>query len=451
MVGKIVEEAPLHALLDPHVVVIKKKRKTKRRKTDSKDENTKTILTAGEAARWLWHDLFDARQPIESAKLFTQDRPRFFDREAIGKLLYINQFIEAIVNSFELAYQFDETKEESSRWKELTLARYQRVLGYSSFIGAHLALISTEYLIRDHGEQNEYLPIYLNEITQVFFSVYEAIGIESGLREVALANSLVNLYKCVDATVCGTEKICQIYSIEERAEVLNDLIHGIRKQMNEPDPNYRYKPGSELKAKPAPSIKETYKRRREKIQKRFWETKAYVRGIIDRFGEVQIVNIDFGYRLQSEEMNQGKTKVTPVPIERAYSDLKKLQNNERRNSTLFGDMVGYVWRYNVNAYGLQEFHCLFFYKVLGSRSVEDLAKRIGGYWNTTITNDKGSYIACEKIQRPDITLGFNLIWKDDSKKWESLVRHLYYMTAKELYFQVGNIPRGTHVVGHSRR
>ncbi len=390
------------------------------------------------------------RQPIDSEMLSSQKRIKIIGKEIIVKLLYIHNFVTAITNSAELAYQSDEAKKINSRWLAQVYRRYQKVLGYSSFMRTHLVPNLGRYGIRDHIEQSTVLPVHLNEITQVFFSVYADIGIEASLRDADFPGTMVKLFKKVDYVVYGAEGSWSIYETKSRVEVLNDLISGIRKQLNKPDPNYQGKPIGVGTAKSRPTIKDTYKRRREKIQKRFRETKEYVRGLLDRFSEVQIVNIDLGYAHQRQEMSELKTRVTPVPIEVAYSNLRKLRNNERRNA-LFGDMVGYVWCYDVNAFGVQEFHCLFFFKALGSRSVDDLADRVGKYWNSTITNGRGSYITYEKLQRPDKSLGFNLIWKNDLEKWQRLVRHLCYITCKELYLRVGNIPRGTHLVGHSRR
>ncbi|MCT7553643.1 inovirus Gp2 family protein [Aliarcobacter butzleri] len=119
--------------------------------------------------------------------------------------------------------------------------------------------------------------------------------------------------------------------------------------------------------------------------KRQYSAEKYLDSLFDNYSKLSVVRVDLAYK---------KPYSNSLKLDDAIKDINRLKNNRRGKPSVFENNVGYIIKSeNTEAKGMH-CHVIFFYD--GNKVSKDTfkAKQIGEYWNSTITNDKGTYHNC---------------------------------------------------------
>ncbi len=152
---------------------------------------------------------------------------------------------------------------------------------------------------------------------------------------------------------------------------------------------------------------------------------GYEKALFDCHSRMLVLRIDLFYR-------KGFCKARQ---EMALEHRKRLFDNSRSNK-LFRHMLGYVTKLE---HGMEKgfhFHCMFFFD--GSREREDitLAKRIGEYWVSVITEGMGGYYNCNYAKEKYRYCGIGMVAHSDLEKREGLRMAMVYLTKTDLYMRL---------------
>lgn len=152
----------------------------------------------------------------------------------------------------------------------------------------------------------------------------------------------------------------------------------------------------------------------------------YTNNLFEKHARLLIIRVDFGY------LSECKNKITTDMV---LEHRKKFFTNTRSNQ-LFTHMLGYAWKLE---YGLDKgfhYHMLFMFD--GSKVREDIsiAKQLGEYWSSSITNGDGLYFNCNRIKDSYKCCGIGMVNHDDSGLRDGLNKAALYMTKADDYIKL---------------
>lgn len=159
--------------------------------------------------------------------------------------------------------------------------------------------------------------------------------------------------------------------------------------------------------------------------KNFKELLKYERALFDCYSRMLVLRIDLSYRKEFCMVEQ----------EVALRHRKRLFDNARSNK-LFRHMLGYVTKLEYGAEKGFHFHCIFFFD--GSMVREDitLAKRIGEYWASVISDGMGGYYNCNHAKETYRRCGIGMVTYSDVDKREGLRSAMMYLTKTDIYMKL---------------
>ncbi|MFY4788287.1 YagK/YfjJ domain-containing protein [Aliarcobacter butzleri] len=119
--------------------------------------------------------------------------------------------------------------------------------------------------------------------------------------------------------------------------------------------------------------------------KRQDSAEKYLDSLFNNYSKLSIVRIDLAYK---------KPHSNSIKLDDAIKDINRLKNNRRGKPSVFENNVGYIIKGEHTEDKGMHSHVIFFYD--GNKVSKDTfkAKQIGEYWNSTITNGKGTYHNC---------------------------------------------------------
>ncbi|WP_152059512.1 YagK/YfjJ domain-containing protein [Aliarcobacter butzleri] len=119
--------------------------------------------------------------------------------------------------------------------------------------------------------------------------------------------------------------------------------------------------------------------------KRQDSAEKYLDSLFNNYSKLSIVRIDLAYK---------KPHSNSIKLDDAIKDINRLKNNRRGKPSVFENNVGYIIKGEHTEDKGMHSHVIFFY--YGNKVSKDTfkAKQIGEYWNSTITNGKGTYHNC---------------------------------------------------------
>lgn len=111
----------------------------------------------------------------------------------------------------------------------------------------------------------------------------------------------------------------------------------------------------------------------------------YINALSDNYSKLCVVRVDLAYK---------KPHSNSLKLDDAIKDINRLKNNRRGKPSVFENNVGYIIKSEHTEDKGMHCHAIFFYD--GNKVSKDIfkAKQIGEYWNSTITNGKGTYHNC---------------------------------------------------------
>lgn len=188
----------------------------------------------------------------------------------------------------------------------------------------------------------------------------------------------------------------------------------------------------------------------------------YARSCIDesRLSEIETMlaqeAMDDMDALYSREMfADGEQELPPdFDASQLVNDRDRLLDNMRKKSSIFGDMVGCIWRIEWSRIGGYYLRVVFLFA--GSRKVArlGLAGSVGEYWVNTITKGQGQsrHLKHSILESEDWSWrASNVTWRDEAKT-EAMMRSLRSMARRERYvsakpikkckrFGMGRVPK----------
>lgn len=164
------------------------------------------------------------------------------------------------------------------------------------------------------------------------------------------------------------------------------------------------------------SRRERLKRNRRHNRRSF---QTLIEGLFARHARLLAVRVDLGYN---------KDASLYVDYETALLDRKRLCKAFHQHP-LFTHLLGYAWKLEWGPSKGFHYHFLFFFD--GARAIQDIVygRRIGEYWNTTITAGRGLYFNCN--YRAEKRYHFNAMGEityHDTHKRQGLDHIVDYLT-----------------------
>lgn len=162
----------------------------------------------------------------------------------------------------------------------------------------------------------------------------------------------------------------------------------------------------------------------------------YINKLFDKQSRLLVIRIDLGYTEKSSK---------EITSEMAINHRNKLLKNTRNNE-IFQYMRGYVWKLEFGVSKVYHYHMLFLFD--GSKVREDIniARRIGEYWCSSITNGNGIYFNCNRIKDTYKCLGIGMINHFEHTKRDNLKKAALYLTKTDSYIKLV-LPTGARVFG----
>ncbi len=213
--------------------------------------------------------------------------------------------------------------------------------------------------------------------------------------------------------------------LQEKIDLLNAFIESIRTEAA------------------SPSFQKTIKNYQRTQSKNYKSLIEYIDRLFAQYARLLVLRIDFSYK-------KSKYPLTKDEIYDKYSEVKKDRvhffNNMRSNS-LFGQMVGYAWKLE---YGLEKgfhYHMLFFFD--GSKVQQDIniARRLGEYWENTITGGRGLYYNCNAFKHGYLNQGIGMINHGDIELREGLKLAAAYLTKTDYYARIVSLEKNGRTFG----
>lgn len=215
--------------------------------------------------------------------------------------------------------------------------------------------------------------------------------------------------------------------------------------------------------------------------------KQYVNALFDAYARILTVRVDFyhheaiidpdevnlvleqaeevsakeaaAYRARNDEEMVGNT-LARVGIKEVMRDRDRLFANMRGKPSLFGHLVGHVWRIEYSRVGGYHLHCAFFFDGSKVQQHEWIAQQICDYWRGVITNGRGYAHNCNRNRYPDYVLGPTDYYDHDKR--ERLFNRLAYLAKEDqlVYakpsvkcklFSTGRLPQPKRPGGRPRK
>ncbi len=128
-----------------------------------------------------------------------------------------------------------------------------------------------------------------------------------------------------------------------------------------------------------------YKMKEVNYNKRQDSAKKYLDSLFDNYSKLSVVRVDLAYK---------KPYSNSLELDDAIKNINRLKNNRRGKPSVFENNVGYIIKSEHTEDKGMHTHAIFFYD--GNKVSKDTfkSKQIGEYWNSTITNGKGTYHNC---------------------------------------------------------
>ena len=154
--------------------------------------------------------------------------------------------------------------------------------------------------------------------------------------------------------------------------------------------------------------------------------------LFERHGTILVIRVDLAYKKELNNLNH---------IEQMYSQVKAdrehLFKNIRSNHNLFGDgYLGYIWKLEYGFFKGFHYHFMFFYN--GALVREDITKAwlIGRYWETVITNGRGTHYNCNLNKDVYKYCGIGKIKWNDFEGIANIKRAAQYLTKADYYVKM---------------
>jgi hypothetical protein len=203
--------------------------------------------------------------------------------------------------------------------------------------------------------------------------------------------------------------------LEKVVNALNGFIGGIRAEAESPE------------------FKKTIRDYERVLNKNNRGLAAYIDHLFSQHARMLVLRVDFGYKKQDrpfmseDEVNAG--------YRQAKEDREHLFRNMRSN-TLFRHLLGYVWKLE---YGLRKgfhYHMLLFFDGAKVREDVSIAKMIGEYWQTTVTQGRGGYYNCNAKKSLYQDCGIGMINHYDTVLRDNLKKAAEYLTKADYYAKI---------------
>ena len=141
------------------------------------------------------------------------------------------------------------------------------------------------------------------------------------------------------------------------------------------------------------------------IKLREKSAKGYIDTLFDNYSKLCVVRVDLAYK---------KPYSDEVTLENSTKDINRLLNNRRSKPIVFKQNVGYILKKEYTENKGVHIHSLFFFDGNNVQKAIYKAKQIGEYWNSTITQKKGSHYNCHKNEYKYNGIGM-IDYKDEDK------------------------------------
>ena len=203
-------------------------------------------------------------------------------------------------------------------------------------------------------------------------------------------------------------------------------------------------------------FKDIIKNQQRQINKNSKSLNKYLDDLHDNYSSLLVLRFNFGYKRYDGNKFDGKKYIPELKnehIPKLYSqaklDFEHMFNNARKND-IFEPMVGFVWKLEFGLIKGFHYHLLLFFD--GSQVCEDvtIARMIGEYWNTTITNGRGVYHNYNAFKDNYKELGIGMINHSDTEKRENLKRTALYLTKANYYSKIISIGNKIKTFGKGR-
>lgn len=152
-------------------------------------------------------------------------------------------------------------------------------------------------------------------------------------------------------------------------------------------------------------------------------TTTYIDDLFDIHSKMQFIRLDLGYT---------KEHASKASLEEINQDLSHLLNNRRTKPSVFGNMVGHIFKKEFTEDRGPHIHSLFIFDGQKVRKDEFIGEKIGKYWKNEITDGKGIYYNCnrEKDKYAFCALG-TIDHTDDAKRTVLKEKAIAYLCKEE--------------------
>lgn len=173
------------------------------------------------------------------------------------------------------------------------------------------------------------------------------------------------------------------------------------------------------------ALSEKYRRMvkdlKERMKRNFTSMRRYIDALFDEYSKLLVLRIDFGYH---------RYQGIPIALERILDDFQRLLNNRRQNS-LFREMVGYIRRIEYGEDKRWHIHAILFFNGQELQNHSALAHLICEYWNRDITDNDGVAFNCNDSRNEYKYCGIGKIDNADIERRTHLLYALSYLTKKD--------------------
>jgi len=213
-------------------------------------------------------------------------------------------------------------------------------------------------------------------------------------------------------------KTNDLYQIGVDYEVMLDLIIRMRTCVKQI-----------LEVAQSSEIKELVHKAQRTAKKNHEGMMRYIDSLFEHYSRLQVIRIDLGYN--KGNTIQSLSDITHKFWEAKY-DFKHLMNNAKMNS-LFDPVVGYIWSLEYGPEKGFHYHLILFLD--GSLVRDDVcfAWTVGEYWQSVITNGRGTYWNCNAHKKDYKQCGIGLIHYSEVEKINFLKQTAAYLIKVDYY------------------
>ncbi len=191
------------------------------------------------------------------------------------------------------------------------------------------------------------------------------------------------------------------------AAVFNDLIEDIRS------------------AAKSSSFKKKVSSRKHNCIRNYRSAEKYVKTLFMKYSRMLVMRIDLGFR------NDHPEQKNEMSLEKAQKYFFKFLNNIR-NTDIYRNQIGYIWKLESGREKGYHFHLMFFYD--GSLSQKDhyIADQIGKYW-ISLTEGVGIFYNCNASKHKYRNCGIGMVGHSDDAMCKNLYLALKYLFKKDQF------------------